>query len=265
MLFNPQEWANVAAKVEAMKIDEQRTLIATDKGPVPTWSFSTLQNFEKCPKSVFFSKVQGCPDPAGTAAQRGTQMHETIEQYIMGETATLGASIKNFRPLIETLRTEYAEGKALVEEEWGHDIYWAPVENWANQALWLKLKLDVFQWTSPTSAKIIDWKSGRKYGNELKHNAQLQIYTLCAFHRFPQLQYVEGMMAYLDHGTNNTLEAAYTRQEALMFESEWHLRGLRLTTTTDFIATPSSDACRWCGHAKVQEGRDEPACKEAYI
>ena len=202
------------------------------------------------------------PDPSGPAAERGSRIHLDIENFIQGETDTLcKEASKHFKDLIFRLRDEYENGVVEIEGDWGFDRDWG-VTGWNDDNVWARIKLDAIEHESPTSARVIDWKSGRKFGNEMKHAQQLQLYTIAAFLRYPELEFVKGEMIYLDK--NDNLPAEYSREEAMAFIDTWNRRGHHMTTTTQFDPTPSEHACRWCPHAKVQEGFDKPACPHAY-
>ena len=260
--FTPENFDAHQRSLEEERQRELNRLRELPLGPIPRWSFSALSNFEKCPYMLQLSKVDGYPDPAGKAAERGLKVHDNIENFIMGETDDLcKEAAKNFENLINNLRNHYEDGTVEVEGEWAHDRDW-DTTNWGDENAWARIKLDAIWFESDTSARVYDWKTGRKFGNELKHAQQLQLYVIGAFLRFPDLQFVEGQMVYLDK--NDRLIAHYTREEAMAFMDKWTRRGLVMTTTTEFEPQPSEYNCKWCPHAKIQEGYTEPACPYAF-
>lgn len=254
--FNP---AAISARFEA-KQQQIIDLRTAPLGPVRAWSMSRLFDFENCPHAVYLSKVENMPSPSGPAAERGTAVHDHIEKYIQGEHADVIKEMHHFRPLIDLLRDQFAEAKVEVEGDWAFDRVWNTTA-WAAKDAWARFKLDAIHFESDTSAKVIDWKTGKKFGNELKHNQQGMGYAIAAFARYPQLEYVGVQFAYLDKA--DELRGSYTRQQAELLRPGLEERADKMTTCTDFEPKPSFMACRWCPHAKVQEGRDEPACKWA--
>lgn len=255
-VFDP---ASFKAKLvaEQQKVVDMRT---APLGPVGAWSMSRLFDFEECPHKVYLSKVEKAPTPSGEAAERGTRIHDHIEGYIRGDHETQIKEMQGFIKLIDQLRDEHAQGKAEVEGDWAFSREWVPTA-WAAKDAWGRFKLDAIRFESDTSAVIIDWKTGRKFGNEMKHNQQGMGYSIAAFKRYPQLEYIDVKFAYLDK--NDELKGSYTRQQAELLTPGLTERADRMTTCTNFEPKPSFFACRWCPHAKVQEGRDEPACKYA--
>lgn len=113
-----------------------------------------------------------------------------------------------------------------------------------------------------TERWLVTHNTGKKFGNELKHNQQGMGYAIAAFARYPELEFVEVQFAYLDK--NDELRGSYTRRQAELLQPGLTLRADKMTTATEFEPKPSFHACRWCPHAKVQEGYDEPACKWAH-
>lgn len=254
--FNPQA---INAKMQEKK-QQLIDLRTAPLGPIPTWSMSRLFDFEECPYKVYLSKVEKMPDPSGPAAERGTMIHEHIENYINGNHSDVIKEMHGFQKLIDQLRDGYNAGEVQLEGDWAVTRYWTPAE-WNDEDAWGRFKLDAFHMESPTSAIVYDWKTGRKFGNEMKHNQQGMGYAISAFALYPELEFIKVKFVYLDK--NDTLEGSYTRAQAELLRPGLTTRADKFTTCTDFEPKPSFHACRWCPHAKIQEGRDEPACRYA--
>lgn len=252
-----------AALKQAMQEKKQQVinLRTAPLGPVKAWSMSRLFEFESCKHAVYLGKVEKMPSPSGPAADRGTKIHEHIERYIRGEHTEVIKEMAHFLKLIDHLREGFADARVEVEGDWAFTRDWQVTE-WAAPNSWARFKLDALDHESETSAFVYDWKTGKKFGNEMKHNQQGMGYAIAAFRRFPALEYVGVKMAYLDQ--KDELVSSYTRQQAALLEPGLTLRGDKMTTCTDFTPSPSFHACRWCPFAKVQEGQTEPACKFRY-
>jgi len=128
-----------------------------------------------------------------------------------------------------------------LEGEWGMDIEWGTAE-W--KSAWLRLKLDVCVFLDDKEAIVIDFKTGRQYGNEVKHDEQLRLYQLVTFLRYPKLEKITAELWYLDQ--NATTSKSYTRSQGLRFREGFHSRGIKLTTNLDWKPNPSIFTCRWC-------------------
>jgi len=245
--------------IPGMMIDNSK--LATQLTPEPqsglvkTWSYSTLKKFESCPHAVYLTKVQKIPVEQGEAAARGERIHTEGELYIKGELGDFPDSFGRYRAQLERLREGYTNGMVNAEDEWGFDVEYNPV-GWKDPTIWLRMKLDCLEFLGDTNARVIDFKTGRKFGNEMSHGQQLQLYAVSAFTREPQLEFVETEAWYLDQN-EPPLVQTYTRKEALSFRPRWTTRALALTTATQFSPRPSRSNCRYC------DGRKTGTCEWA--
>lgn len=217
---------------------------------IVSWSHSKLSDFEKCKHMAWLKHDQRIPEPPRPlppgktehANDRGTRVHESCELYIKGESDELCFEAeKHFGWDIEFLRTLYAEGKVSLEGEWGHDKDWEVAE-W--KKAWLRLKLDVCVHIDETHAVVIDFKTGRKFGNEVKHAEQLHLYQLSTFLRFPKLEKVTAELWYIDQ--NERTSQTFTRSQGLRFRQGFDKRGVAITTCTVFPPNPNRFSCQWC-------------------
>jgi hypothetical protein len=236
----------------------------------PSWSYSKLTDFEKCKKLFWLKHDQKIPEPERPlppgktehANDRGTRIHESCELYINGTNPTLAPEAElYFEHHIELLRAMYKDGLVSLEGEWGMDREWNIAE-W--KGAWLRLKLDAMVMHSPTHATVIDFKTGRKFGNEIKHGEQLALYQLVTLLRYPQLEHVTAELWYLDQKPGeNITSVSFTREKGLKYRSNFDRRGHKLTTCTDFPANPNVHSCKWCQYGpwnggQCQEGVQMP-------
>ena len=132
-----------------------------------------------------------------------------------------------------------------MEGDWGFTIDWEPCA-WMAPNVWARIKLDAIVYETETSARVIDYKTGKMFGNEISHSQQALTYAIGSFFRYPELQHVQTELWYLDHG-ETTLQA-YTRDEAMVFVPKLHERAIAMTTATSFPPNPSTYNCKWCSY-----------------
>lgn len=233
---------------------QQQDLRDRPSGLVPTAAFSTLKNFEECRFRVYLSKVKKLKGEMGEAAVRGQAIHDQAETYIRGTGEELPPpkSLDKLAHQYYTLRKQFEAHpeRFSLEENWGFTKDW-DITDWMAGDVWLRQKLDVFHMQSETSAKIIDHKSGKKWGNELKHGDQGLQYAIGAFMKYPKLQLVETDFYYVDQG--EMLPKKFTRGQALSLLPRLEKRIFTLTTATEeelVIASPSKHNCKFCDHMK---------------
>ena len=222
-------------------------------GPVKFWSFSTLSTFNQCPYRVYIRKVKGIKEPSSDAGKRGNRIHDQAEDYVAGRTDQLPETkkIELFENRFKVLRQEYTRNNVELEEEWGFTVEFDVIQSdgniYKNPLLWYIAKLDVLLWESQTSARVIDHKSGKKFGNEMKHSQQAMQYAIAAFMRYPQLEFIQTEFWYLDMGEE--LIKRWTRDEAMVMLPRVIKNGLNLTTCDKFPPKPSKRNCMYCHYA----------------
>lgn len=219
---------------------------------IHTWSHSRLAVYEQCPLRARLQYIDKIPEPerplppgkSEHANDRGTRVHTAGELYVTSN-VSLVHELKPFTPEFDNLRTRYGACKDHVqcEQEWGFNRNWVPV-SWSSSDIWARIKLDYFVRLDKTSGVVIDLKTGKRFGNEIKHAQQGQLYQLAAFLRDPQLQTVTVEFWYSDqdelHGQ------IYRRDQGMRFLKGIEKRAVHMTTTKVFPPKPSLSACRWC-------------------
>ena len=223
-------------------------------GLIPAWSHSPLKTFEACAYRSYIAKVKRIQEDWGPAAKRGSTIHKQAEDYVRDKIAELPETLKKFESEFMLLKHQFKEGNVELEGEWGFTIEWEPC-GWMAPEVWGRIKLDAILHETDTSARVIDHKRGRMFGNEISHAQQALTYAIGSFFRFPKLQHVQTELWYLDHG--EVTRQAYTRDEAMVFMPSLHGRAITMTTATNFPPNPSRNTCRWCTYKKGEN----PPCQ----
>jgi len=223
-------------------------------GLIPAWSHSALKTYEACAYRSYIAKVKRVQEDWGPAAKRGIRIHKQAEEYVGGTMPVLPPTLEKFKSEFEFLRRKFEEDKVEIEGDWGFTIDWKPCA-WMAKDVWGRMKLDALVNESETSVRVIDYKTGKRFGNEITHAQQALIYAIGAFFRYPKLQHAQTEIWYLDHG--ETSMQAYTRDEAMIFMPALHERAVAMTTAIKFPPNPSKMNCRWCS---FKDG-EEPPCQ----
>ena len=230
---------------------------------IKTWSHSRLQDFEKCKFYAYLKYVEKVPEPERAlptgktehANERGSRVHDEAEAFVRGITNPIPTEFQHFDNELRKLRELFPTGAVSLEEEWAHAADWTPCP-WGSDEQWLRLKLDAFVHLAPEHAMVIDYKTGKKAGNEVKHAEQGQLYQLSGFLRYPALQTIDVEFWYVDQ--DDLTHIRYTRDQGMRFLKNFDMRGKRMTECVDFPPNPNMYNCRWCkygpkgtGHCKV--------------
>lgn len=225
---------------------------------IKQWSFSRLSVFEQCKYRAKLQYVDKIPEPERPlppgktehANERGNRVHDAAEMFVKAD-ITLIDELQHFATEMRALKALYAEGKVSLEGEWAHNKNWEPVA-WASSDAWLRLKLDAFIHESPTHGIVVDYKTGRKHGNEVKHSEQGQLYMVSCFLRNPALELVTVEFWYLDQ--DDLTQVVYTRAQMEHFLRKFTVSGDKLTSCTDFPPNPNMFSCKWCPYGPKGTG-----------
>lgn len=225
---------------------------------IDAWSYSRLGTFEQCKRRAELAYIQRIPEPprplppgqSEHANDRGTRVHDAGERYVKGGIELI-PELRHFAAEFNRLRELYKQGKVSLEGEWAVDENWSPVA-WRSNTAWARIKLDAFVRLSKTEGVVIDYKTGRKHGNEFKHAEQCQLYQLAAFMRYPELETIDVELWYTDQ--DELTHMRYTRSQGLRYFKNFNARGTALTTAVSFPPNPNIVSCRWCPYGPKGTG-----------
>ena len=232
---------------------------------ITSWSFSKLQDFEKCKFLCYLKHDQKIPEPDRVlkpgqtefANDRGTRIHDAAEHYVDGSGVFI-TELRKFEPEFNKLRNLYGAKVVELEGEWGMDEDWE-IAPW--KGAWLRLKLDALVHTGKHTAVVIDYKSGKKWGNEVKHAQQLQLYALVTFLRYPYLEEVTAELWYVD--VDEITTQTFTRDQSLRFKQSFDKRGRALTTATAWPPNANKFTCQWCLYGPEHSGHCSVGVRKA--
>lgn len=217
---------------------------------ITSWSHHRIVHFEQCKKRAKYMFVDKIPEPdtplregqTETPSNRGQRIHKEAELYVKNG-GDLPAELSNFRLEFETLRELYLEGKCSVEGQWAFNDGWQPTGNF-DKDTWIRMILDARVQLDTTHAVVIDYKTGKKSGNEVKHADQMSLFQLGTFMRYPELETVTVELWYLDQ--DDLTRQVYTRAQGLRHLKAWNRRGIAITTCEDFKPNANKYTCQWC-------------------
>jgi len=221
-----------------------------------SWSYSKLLDFEQCKLRYKLKHIDRVPEEKSPAADRGTAIHGMAEDFILGNTKSLPTELLKFSDDFSALRNRYSNGLVSVEGEWGFDKDWQPT---VYKTAWLRMKADAVAFNKErTEAIVIDFKTGRKFGNEIKHGNQVQLYALASAILNPTVQKFILELWYLDKDelTTNT----YTRKQAMSFVKQFDKRAKKIDAahkSSVFEPNPNQVSCQWCAYGP-QKGNQCP-------
>lgn len=222
---------------------------------ISAWSHSRLSIFESCKYRAFLAYIKKVPEPdrgdpmvkigkPEWPNDRGSRIHDQAELYVRGKTDTIIKELRTFQPHLDALRDLFQQGKVVMEDMWCFDNNWKAVGPRAFDKIWGRVKLDVCVMRSPTKATVIDYKTGKRYGNEVKHAEQGQLYQLETFNRYKKLEEVIVELWYTD--IDELVPMKFKRNQGMRFMRNFNDRAIAMTTCTEFPKNPNMHTCKWC-------------------
>lgn len=222
------------------------------------WSHTRLSKFETCKFSAKLAYIDKIPEPVRElppgktehANDRGTRIHEAAEKYIKGGVELI-PELHKFKAEFEKAR-EYHEAKqASTEGDWGFTKEWEPTA-WMSSDVWCRIKCDLVVLLDKKTAVVIDYKSGKRFGNEIKHAEQMQLYVLGTLFRWPGVDLVTTELWYVD--LDEITSMTYTRDQGLRFVKNFERRANVFIDCDDFPPNPNQFSCRYCAYKPKEKG-----------
>jgi hypothetical protein len=204
-------------------------------------------DYEQCPYRFYLKVIDKAEQPEipdDHPMIRGRRIHEEVEHYIAHQTEDFPSSGKKLAAIIDNCRDRHAAGVATVEEKWGFTQDWSPV-GWWEEGVWCRMATDYHESYDPTTEEIIDWKTGKSFGNEVKYMQQMQLYAVGAFMRNMDLTDLKVSLGFLDDGKVRTKH--FERGPKInKLVAKFTERGMRIKDTIDFKPKPTLMNCKYC-------------------
>ena len=213
-------------------------------------SFSRLAEFENCAYATKLKIIDKIPEPERPlppgktehANDRGTRIHDAAERFVRGGVELI-PELKAFSTEFHDLRNKYEHGMVSLEGEWAINKDWEPVA-WGDRDAWARIKLDAFVRLSKTHAVVIDYKTGKKFGNEIKHAEQTQLYQLAAFLRYPELETIDVELWYIDQ--DDLTHVVKPVDKWIRHLKPFDARFKRMSNAKTFKPASNQFSCKWC-------------------
>lgn len=214
---------------------------------IKNWSFSRLTEFESCAWRSKLKIIDRIPEPERElkpgqtehANDRGSRIHDALEQYVRGK-GQLPVEAKHFVEDLESLKTHFKAKRVQLEEEWGFDEDWKPCDY---KTAWLKVKCDAVV-KIDDHLIVIDYKTGRKQGNEIKHGEQCSLYAIAGSIMHPEVNDVTIELWYIDKDDLTREKKPVTKW--LSHLKLFNNRGHKMTNASVFKPNPNVWSCQYC-------------------
>ena len=222
-------------------------------------SFSRMAVYEQCPYRAYLAFAKRIPEnppesKTETPLNRGSRVHDAAEGYVRG-VKPLIQELQSFQAELYDLHQRFLQKPDTIalEQMWCYDSSWSPVasNDWDN--IWGRVKQDAVVFPTPESVIAIDYKTGKKVGNEVKHNTQLRIGLLGTMFKYPEIEEFTAENWYTDQ--DQIVTQQYTKQDIQDSFEELDGRLRAVTSETNYVPAPSSNNCRFCPYKSGKVGK----------
>jgi CRISPR/Cas system-associated exonuclease Cas4 (RecB family) len=204
-----------------------------------TWSYSSLKQYQNCPKQYYEIKVaQNYEVIPSEQMIYGTEVHKALEDYVK-DGKELAVNYLRFKPAIDSLKaipgTKYAEYEmALYKDR-------TPC-SFSDSNRWVRGIVDLLI-VDNDYAFIVDYKTG---SNKYPDPKQLRLMSLMTFAHFPQVNKIKAGLLFIMHGSFITEE--YERKD---IDNSWEkfkgpLTRLEMSYKEDSWPPNPTPLCKYC-------------------
>lgn len=216
------------------------------------YSYSSLATFKQCPlkfKFAYIDRVEVEQEPPSPAMERGTKIHNSVEDFLLGRSEFLHPDIhKNYGQWMTSLRNE--PGEVIPEWRWGITWEFKPCDYKAPDCM-IHGYMDavVIPEDDKANLALYEWKTGKAYPAD--HASQVNKYSTALMIHHPERPGVDAMITYFDQTDYRKIHYP----EGMMNNYMHMLRDeiYRIVFERRFPAKPTFK-CRWCKFSRDNGG-----------
>ena len=224
-------------------------------------SFSRAMDMEKCPLMFKYRHLDKIPDPAPPLPEgqerpmeRGNRIHKLGENYVQNPQMHLPDELQHFPTEFKAFQQMYAKNMLDPEIKFAFNDDWQQVsyKDWDNVRY--RAVIDALARIDERRVLVVDYKTGKKEGNEIKHHEQCMEYAVCVALTDPDVQLFNVQVWYIDQPHDRKLKKTFTRTEVMRGFANMKARHRRVLDERIFPAKPSRMACMFCPYKAGQVG-----------
>jgi hypothetical protein len=214
----------------------------------PRWSWSKLSLYRKCPLAARFKYLDRIPEPPrptdDKGAERGLRIHKGMELYLL-EGAPLPIEAAKFEEQAGALR----DMAPAVEKKMFFDSCWKPCDE---EDHWLIVIQDASVNQPGEFALSVDFKTGKRFGNEAAHMGQKTIYSIANWLTDPACDSYTSEMWYIDQA--DIWSTTFTAEQLAHWRAKFDDEVDRMLNDRIFRPRANTHSCRFCPYSPRGNG-----------
>ncbi len=218
------------------------------RGP---YSYSRLATFKKCPAKFKFAYIDKVDVPfiPSPAMERGTAIHDSLEQFMQGHSDQLHADIhEHYGQFFFGLRETF-HGKIFPEHKWGLSWECVPCAYDAPNVM-IRGYMDLKFVPEDDNVQVYEYKTGRVYP---EHSHQQWLYGVVALQEHPLVDGVDSTIIYLDQKQNKKIYYPQMMMPEYLPALMRDIKEVEEHPIDEFIPVPQF-TCKWCQFSKDNGG-----------
>ena len=210
------------------------------------WSWSMLQVYRNCHYQARLKYLEHSPEPPrkkDDPRDRGSARHKMAEDFVLATDAPFPQELIKFEGPLTDARNVHRDGIGEVKLEKKHffDQNWKPCEE---KDRWLIIIPDLTIKVPDQFSLTVDYKTGRRYGNELKHYGQCELYSVAAWIEDPRYTEQEAELWYLDQ--KEIWPITFTAEQLDKARARLDKEVTAMMADKVHRPNPSKQTCKYC-------------------
>jgi CRISPR/Cas system-associated exonuclease Cas4 (RecB family) len=214
---------------------------------IRAWSYSVVQQHDKCPLAVRYRKIDRIPEPDNEHQARGRKIHDELKHLVQTGGFPEGATIPHRDVWFTRLMHLHAAG-AIAEQQLAFNKAWEKVQ-WYGANVWARIVMDAML-VLPDIIRVHEFKTGKVWP---EHEKQKRLYALAALKLNPDHDVVVVGCDYIDLPDQADDLTKFTRAQELSLEQEFADFAAPLLSETIFPAKAGTH-CNWCHFRRSNAG-----------
>ena len=215
-----------------------------------TISYSGWGTFKDCPAKFryrYIDKVEVPELEKSTAASRGTDYHNSLEEFFKEEDTEVPAMLaQKFGHFLFTLK----QRSPVPEQKYAYTWQWEPCDFDDPEAM-TRGVIDLV--VGDYSPEMFEWKTGKEYET---HHHQRMKYAMVGMLQFPDVEQFSVTGVYFDKSPRSAfITDTYTREQLPELQKYWKSQflGIKVLEPRYMVPNPSP-RCRWCHYSNKAGG-----------